>query len=234
MRRLPLTDAHPGGQSCVARVPIFAHLSGAEQDVVAALARPVQLARGEVLHHAGDAVGHLVVVHTGRLKLVHTAPSGRTHLVRVAEPGDVVGEHAFLTGARPDADAEALTDARACVFAHADLGRLLTTYPAIALGLLRNLSRRLDDAERRLSLSAVEVRARVASHLLDLPSERGAAAHRVRLPLTKKDTASYLATTPESFSRTLARLQRDGLIAVRGDVIDLLDAEGLEAVASGG
>src|SRR5699024_1299382 len=51
---------------------------------------------------------------------------------------------------------------------------------------------------------------------------------QVLLPLSKKDIASLLGTTPEPFSRALARLTADGLIAVDGEVVSLLDPQGLE------
>src|SRR5699024_7533774 len=51
---------------------------------------------------------------------------------------------------------------------------------------------------------------------------------QVLLPLSKKDIASLLGTTPESFSRALARLTADGLIAGDGEVVSLVDPQGLE------
>lgn len=246
---LPVTAVHDEGETCVARVPIFRGLDPAQQSTVAAYARPTAVRRGELLHSAGDELGRLFVVHTGRIKLVHGWPGGREHLLRVAEPGDYVGEHAFLTGERPDYRAEALTDARLCVFAHADLARLVAGYPAIALELVRSLSDRAADAERRVALTGVEVDARLADYLLELPvlprrpaatparpgrperDVRGttptADAPVVRLPLTKKDVAAYLGTTPESLSRALARLQQAGLIEADGSRIRLLDVDGL-------
>lgn len=231
MRELPLVEVHHGGVNCVSRVPIFARLDPKQQEAVASFARPIGLARGELLHAAGDAIGQLFVVHSGKVKLVHTSASGRQQLLRVAGPGDVMGEHAFLTGARPDHHAEAVEDARLCVFAHDDLARLVGTYPTIALSMLRALSERAVDAERRVALGAVDVPVRVAGYLLDLPAD-DAGTYRVRLPLAKKDVASYLGTTPESFSRALAKLQRDGLVAVAGDLVELRDPDGLDALAS--
>ena len=89
------------------------------------------------------------------------------------------------------------------------LSRLVARHPAIGLGMLRSLSERLADAERRLALAAVDVPGRLASHLLDLPGEATPDGWRVTLPWPKKDLASWLATTPESLSRALARLGRD-------------------------
>lgn len=230
MRVLPVIEEEH--VSCVRRVPIFARLAPEQQDAVGALARPVVLQPGEALYRAGEDMGRLFVVHTGSVKVIHTSPGGRTHLVRVVGPGEVLGEHTFLTGERPDHSIEAASETHLCTFTHRDLAGLVAAYPAISVGIMRSLSERLLDAERRLALAAVDVPARVASYLLELPGEVAAGRVSVRLPWPKKDVASWLATTPESFSRALARLKRAGLADVAGDTVVLLDAAGLEDLAA--
>ena len=231
MRQLPIIEVHQQDDLCVRRVPIFNALDGDQQRAVASLAEPVFLAKGEMLHAAGDQVARLFVVHTGRIKLVRSSASGRERLLRVAEPGVVVGEHAFLTGEPPEYFAEAATDARVCVFTHSDLDTLVATYPRIALEMMRSLSDRLTGAEHLLSLERADVGARLADYLLGLPEQGPAGERYVELPLAKKDIASYLGTTPESLSRALARLQGAGAIEVSGEQIRILSFDSLEALA---
>ncbi|MDI3330449.1 MAG: Crp/Fnr family transcriptional regulator [Micrococcus sp.] len=242
MRTLPLREIHRDEVSCVRRVPLFSGLMPDQQDLVGALARPMVLSAGELVHGAGERSRRLSVVHTGQVKLSRTLPSGHRRLLRTAGPGQTLGEHGFLTGGPTLEEAEAVTETRLCVFSHDDLARLVAEHPSIALQMLRTLGQRLAEAERRLALSVLDVDARVADYLLDQPllrrdtSDAGdtaspaEAGSRVRLPLSKKDIASMLGTTPESLSRALARLTAEGLITVDADVITLLDPTGLEAL----
>lgn len=232
MKRLPITDVSEHA-SCVARVPMFAGLSREDQRLVGSLATPVTLAPGETLARAGDAMGRLFVVHEGAVKLTHVAPSGRTRLVRVAQPGEALGERPFLTGERVPYTMEAVSWTQLCRFEHADLERLVTTYPAVAVGIMRALSRRLAEAERRLELTGVDVPARVASFLLDQPAERHGTDLVVRLPWPKKDVASWLGATPESFSRALSKLTAQGVIEVNGDLVTLRTPDALDDLAAG-
>lgn len=238
MRTLPLREVHRDDVSCVRRVPLFSGLTPEQQDLVGALARPVLLGRGELVHMAGDRSRRLSVVHSGRVKLSRTLPSGRRRLLRVAGPGETLGEHGFLTGGDTLEEAETLEEARLCAFSHDDLAALVADHPSIAVQMLRNLGERLAEAEHRLALSALDVEARLADYLIDQPPLHEApnaatpAGPRVRLPLSKKDLASMLGTTPESLSRALARLSTDGLITVRADVITLLDPARLEALVT--
>lgn len=221
-------------ETCVTRVPVFSGLDHDAQQTVGSFAHPIHVARGQLLHAPGSDLAQLFVVHTGRLKVVRVTASGLERLVRVAEPGEVVGEHSFLTGQRPDTYVEALEDTSVCTFQHRDLARLMTAHPDIGLQLLRTLSIRLDDAERGLSRNAVGVPARVADYLLELPMESDPRGAVVAWPLPKRDVASYLGTTPESLSRALARLETQGLVtsASRRQIL-LLDIDGLEVLANG-
>lgn len=196
---------------CVARVPVFAALAPEDQARVAALARPTRLAAGEA---TGDEP-RLVVVHEGRLKITRVASGGTERIVRVLGPGEFTGESAVLTGRRPDARTVAVDDSRLCVFRHEDLDGLLRTHPEIGVRMLAALSERLAATEDRLaSLTSRGVEARLADYLLGLPSTWNDGVATVRLPLAKKDVASLLDTSPESLSRALASLARQGVVAV--------------------
>lgn len=199
---------------CVAHVPLFAGLSRAEQLEVAEVARPTRLAQGEQVYPAGSAGAQLMVVHTGSIKISRVGADGHEQILRVLGPGDFVGESAFLTGRRPEHLATALGPGSMCVFRHADLDRLVRTHPSIGFQLLQGVSRRLEETESRLaSLISGDVSSRLAGYLLSLTGTPVPGGLQVELPMAKKDVASLLDTTPESFSRQLRRLQESGVVA---------------------
>lgn len=97
-----------------------------------------------------------------------------------------------------------------------DLQALLTHLP-----LFRNL------APEQLTLmagAAREARVQKNAYLLVQPRE----SSLLHLDLNKNLIASKLGLTPETFSPLLGQLGHDGLIAVAGPEIRLLDPEGLE------
>lgn len=221
--------------TCVAIVPMFAGLTYEEQLQVARFATPIRKTRGEQIYRAGESAAALLVVHTGRVKLSHVAPSGQEQLLRVLEPGDFIGESAFVTGDRPTHTATALTSVELCSFNHSHLRELVSTFPDIALRMLHAVTTRLGETERLLTeISTSDVQARIASYLLDLPArwheEDGEAVIHVNLPLPKNAIASLLGTTAETLSRRLAGFVDDGLITMRGSQVHILDPAGLERV----
>lgn len=222
------THAGEHTPSCVAIVPLFAGLTPEEQHEVATYARPIRRKRGELIHQAGDAVSHLLVVHRGRVKISHVAPNGHEQLIRVLEPGDFVGEASFVTGARPEDYATALSDVELCSFDHRVLTSLVTQYPDIAVRMLYAVTTRLETTERMLAdVTSSDVEARLTAYLMTLPARHECGGARVRLPLSKKDVASLLGTTPETLSRKLAQLTEEGLISVEGREVLLVDLDAL-------
>ena len=201
--------------TCVSRVPVFASLSAQDQQRVEGLARPTQLKAGETAYSADNDLSQLMVLHTGRLKIFRVSVDGSEQLIRVLGPGDFTGETSVFTGQRPDDYATALDECQLCVFRHDDLEALMRKHPEIGFRLLATVSARLADTEYRLnSLTSRDVDSRLADYLLGLSGTWRDGVATVTLPLAKKDVASLLDTTPESFSRALKSLARQGLIVI--------------------
>ena len=221
--------------SCVARVPVFASLSAQDQLRVEGLARSTHLQAGEAAYSADDDVSQLMVVHTGRLKIFRLSADGSEQLIRVLGPGEFTGETSVFTGQRPDDYATALDECQLCVFRHDDLGALMRMHPEIGLRMLATVAERLSDTEQRLSsLTSRGVENRLADYLLGLPSTRRDHGATVTLPLAKKDVASLLDMTPESFSRALKSLADQGLIMIgSGRSVSITQPDRLQQLVDG-
>lgn len=200
--------------TCVSRVPIFAGLSVADQERVAALARPLHVGPGDFAYAPGSPA-RLMVVHKGRLRVSRLGADGSEQVTRILGPGDFTGETSVLTGRSPADHASALDDCGLCVFDHRDVARLVREHPEVGLRMLAVLAERLADTERRLNaLTTRGVESRVAAYLLSLAQSTHGPDMRVTLPLAKKDVASLLDTTPESLSRALRSLADKSVIAM--------------------
>lgn len=217
-------------EPCVSLVPIFAGLTPEQQAEVATLARPVTVGPGETFVRAGDWQAPLFVVHTGMVRLARTDADGKSTTLHVIGPGEVGGESWLLVGERPASDVIALATSRMCVFEPGVLDTLVRRFPSVGVALLRALSVRLHSAERMIAARTLaDVGARLAAYLLDCPTSRGAGGvTTAHLPMAKKDIATLLGTSPETLSRRLKALEREGTVAVRGMDLDILDPVGLE------
>src|SRR5690625_6169457 len=83
-------------QMCISKVPIFNHLEPEEMREIMSKSRHMIFKKGEIIYHQGDPLEYLYIVHRGRGKIYHLFDSGKEQLLRILEPGEVMGEWALL------------------------------------------------------------------------------------------------------------------------------------------
>jgi CRP-like cAMP-binding protein len=104
--------------------------------------------------------------------------------------------------------------------------------PNVATLLISAVAQRLKRATQAAQELAVkDVPGRLAGWLLDAAEFDLKVVGRLVMNQSKRALASELGSSPETFSRTLARFRTLGFIAVRGYKIDVLDSEGLRSMA---
>ncbi len=113
-----------------------------------------------------------------------------------------------------------------------DFTRYLEKHPRIALLLLRTVSRRLRDADRkRAEFAAFDTVGRVASRLLELADRFGEPSGPdgilITLPLTQEELAGWTGSSREAVSKALSTLRSLGFIETRRRAITIRDANSL-------
>ena len=183
--------------------------------------------RGHTIYHAGDPSDGLYIVHKGRVKIYRLSETGKEQLVRILEPGDFTGELSLFTETVHDAYAEAMQPVELCVMSRDDFQKFLLKYPAISLKVLGEFSSRLAKTEKQAANIAMEtIDTRIAMYLAEIADET--MSKTVTLPMSRKDLASHLGTTPETVSRKLADFEDNGWIRpLNNRDIEIIDLDAL-------
>jgi len=217
----------------IANIPLFEGLPKDQHQDLASIAVEKAFNRGRTVFSEGDSGIGFYVVSTGRVKIFKLSAEGKEQILHIFGPGEPFGEVPVFEGRCFPAHAVALEDSKFLFFPRPAFTDLIKKNPSLALNMLAVLSRRL----RRFTvlvdnLSLKEVPGRLAAHLLYLSEAKGA-AEEVTLDLPKGQLAGFLGTIPETFSRILTRLAKQGLIKTDGPRIKILDRQGLSDLAEG-
>ncbi|MGX4667866.1 Crp/Fnr family transcriptional regulator [Cerasibacillus sp. JNUCC 74] len=211
---------------CVSIVPIFNHLEKSQMDEIMKAVHSLTYKRGEIIYYAGDKAEWLYIVNTGKIRIYRLSESGKEQLVRMLQPGDFTGELAIFKDTVHEAYAEAMSPAKVCMISRTAMQNLLLKYPSISLKILEEFANRLEQSETQTTRFATEpVDTRL---ILFLVENMDVHNQRVELPMSYKDLASYLGTTPETVSRVLKELEMKGYIRKKSHKrIDILDVDAL-------
>ena len=218
----------------IAGIPLFRGLAPKHYDELAMILVDQVVPRGQMIFSQGDEATGLYVVISGRVKIFKLSVEGKEQILHLFGTGEPIGEVAVFTGGKFPAYAEALEETRLFFFPRPAFIDLIRKYPSVALNMLAVLSLRLRQFTSLIEdLSLKEVPGRLAAHLLYLGEGKKDVAE-VDLDISKNQLASLLGTIPETLSRILARMARDGFIELSGQRrIRILDRKGLEELASG-
>src|SRR5215813_3998145 len=171
------------------------------------------------------------VLCNGRVKLSTTSADGKSIIVRIAEPGEVVGLAGTLTGKAYELTAEALEPLQANFIPKDAFLQFLREHAEAAVRVAEIMSRiyhatLLEVRYLGFSSSTGE---KLARFLLDLPTHPGSNGHfRATLTLTHKEIGETIGASRETVTRLFANFKREGLVEVHGATIVIPDRYRLE------
>ena len=182
----------------------FSGLSEAACKRLAALSRRRTVPRRDLLFMEG-AVGKAVYLLTsGNIQLVKTSLDGRETVIKTVKEGELFAEVILFEKSNYPVTAVACTEAEVIELPRAGFLNLLNDeeFRNEFMAMLMAKQRYL--AERIQQLTSMDVEARFVEFLREHYGEQS----DITPDLSKKDIASAIGATPETFSRLLQKLEK--------------------------
>ncbi|HUO74678.1 MAG TPA: Crp/Fnr family transcriptional regulator [Solirubrobacteraceae bacterium] len=222
----------------VGQIPFLRQLGPDDADALVKLTRQRKVRRSEPILRAGAAGDEVVLVLSGRVKLVAYGADQREVVLAIRGPGELIGDMAALGGQRRSATAIAVDEVEAGFLRGEELRAFLRDHPDAALVLIRMLVRRLSEATRDVvDMATRDSVGRIAKRLLELASEHGAPSAggtRIELSLSQDELARWTGATRETVSRALRLMRQLGWVATNHRTITVLDPAALRERAGQG
>jgi CRP/FNR family transcriptional regulator len=187
---------------------------------------------GAVLFAEGQAPRGVFIVRKGRVKLSICSSDGRTLILRIADPGCVLGVAAVVSGRQYEATAETQEPSEISFLRNTDLLRLMRLHGEFALWVTQHISQDYASTCREirdliLSDSASEKLARLLVGWLD---QNSAARNpsQMKLALTHEEIGQMIGSSRETVSRLFAGFKKQHLIQQTGSTIVIPNRVALE------
>jgi CRP/FNR family transcriptional regulator, cyclic AMP receptor protein len=200
-------------------------VSADDLQAVAAASRLRTFRRGQVVFTAGDPGDALIVVVSGRVKVVVRSADGGELTLTIIQPGGVLGEISVADGGPRSADAETLEDCRLLLVPRETIQDIYARVPAVAQALASSIAatlRRLTEAASDLVF--LDLPRRLAKILLIQPrGSNGTIRHKVN----QEELAHQVGGTRQSVNAALRGFERRGWIEVHDRAVTVKQAAAL-------
>lgn len=197
--------------------------------------------KGTLLCLEGQAARGIYVLCTGRAKLSTTSAGGKSIILRIADPGEVLGLTAAVSNAPYEATVETLEPSQANFISQGDFTRFLQDYPEVGMKVAQQLTHNCKCAYneiRSIGLSN-SVPERIAKLLLNwserplrLPEKKQASEIAIRVTFTQEEIAQLAGTSRETVSRVLSDFKKKRWLRIKGATWYLLDKAALEKLVT--
>ena len=212
---------------------IFCDLSPTELEDFDAIGVKVRLPRGAIIFSEEDPGTRVAIICEGQVKLSTTSADGKTLILKIAVPGDVLGLGAVISGSPYEVTAETIEPTQIKSIRRDAFLAFLERHGQASMHAAKSLSEEYRAAffdARRLALSS-SAAGRLAAVLLDWGKSASCGASEIRfhLALTHEELASLAGTSRETVTRVLGRLRREDIIRISGSTLTILSPERLAA-----
>ena len=211
---------------------IFCDLPQPALQVLDAISSSATYPKGAILFVEGQEPRGVFILCNGRVKLMAGSADGKSLILRIADPGEIVGLPGTISGKPYELTAEALEPLQANFIPREAFLHFLREHGDAAVKVAQILSEIYHATCREvrylgLSGSAAEKLARFLLDWTDSHSENGVEL-RSTLTLTHEEIAEMIGASRETVTRLFAEFKRKKLIEVHGSTLVITNKAGLE------
>jgi len=187
--------------------------------------------KGELLSKQGTLMSHIIYIRKGFVKLF-LENEGEVTIISIAKPGTFIGVQALYGESVFPFSAEAMTDTEVCLKDINVFRELVLENSEFSRGIIEILNANLMQSYKRMfSLANKQIDARFSELLLYMRNVLYA-SNPFKLTISRKEIAGLISTSPESVSRLISDFKDKGIIAGKGQTIEILDASKLEGICN--
>ncbi len=216
---------------------LFCNMSDGTVDALDSVKFTGLYPKGSLLFVEGEEPRGVFILCSGRAKLTTSSTEGKTLIVKIAEPGEVLGASATILGKPYEVSAETIEPSQLNFIKREDFLKFLGTHAEACMHTAQQLSEKYHSAQREirslgLSQTTSEKLARLILDWCDRGGETTTKGIRLKVLLTHEEIAQMIGTTRETVTRLLSDFKRKKIIDVKGSSLFVTNKPLLENMVS--
>lgn len=190
--------------------------------------------KGSTLFVEGQTASEVYILCAGRIKLSTYSAEGRSLIIRIAEPGEVLGLSACIAHVPHETTAQAITDCQVSWVRNDEFVDLIENDPRVALNAIRELSNLYHKAHTLICSLGLSGSAsdKLAKLFLGWCGRANDERRGVVIPMshTHEELAEMIGTSRETVTRLMKRFKDRNLVLREGASLIIPDPKRLKAV----
>jgi len=227
----------PGAPAGLNQIPLLQILSAQDRQKVLGEMTETRYSKGDFIFREGDPTEYFHIVKEGSVKCVKSSLDGKECTLKVLMPGDLFCcDASAFDGASHPGTAQPMGDVSVLRMKKEAYFKMLRANPDAAMEVIRYLGNRLNEAQEKAKVLALDrADQRLASLLVHLAERSGINdphGIRVTVRLTRQDMANMVGVTTETAIRIMARFKKDRLVTGTAARLVIRDLSKLKLLAS--
>jgi CRP/FNR family transcriptional regulator, cyclic AMP receptor protein len=219
------------------QIPLLKILSAQDRQQVLGEMTETRYEKGQYIFREGDPTEYFHIVKEGSVKCVKSSLDGKECTLKVLMPGDLFCcDASAFDGASHPGTAQPMGDVSVLRMKKEAYFKMLRANPDAAMEVIRYLGNRLNEAQEKAKVLALDsADQRLASLLVGLAERSGVQDSngiRLSVRLTRQDMANMVGVTTETAIRIMARFKKDGLVSGTAARLVVRDLPRLKHLAS--
>ncbi len=217
-------------RSCVYNSALFEGLSDEELNYLAGYASFESFRKGDTIVSQGDEINFISFLKQGLLKVFMKNDDGKEQIISIAKPNDCVGLLTVFSNRKYQYSIAALEDSTIYYVELSRVKYVLQNNGSFGIRLMGRISLAADTIINNVyNINKKNVRGRIAFILLDFADDIYK-NDQFDLPVSRKEIGELIGMTTENVIRILSEFRHDGIIAISGKTITILNKNMLQSI----
>lgn len=192
---------------CMKDLSLFKGLSSLEKLAIPTLAVKKEYKKGSILFQEGEDQSALYLITSGKVKVSKIFKDGTLVTLRLAGPGEILGESALFSEKKHPTTATVVEDAFICACLKEDFERFICQHPEVGLKMIKTMGRKLSASTQWIGeLAGRRKRGQLRMLLIRLAEKFGVDTGpeiKIDVKLTHQDLAEFLGASRVTVTNAL-------------------------------